>query len=68
MRDYLKAQGFRILRFWNNEILTNPEGVLAAIVDATAGDQAGSAASSHADRTPLPSPLPQGGRGQLEIA
>jgi hypothetical protein len=66
--DYLKAQGFRVLRFWNNEILTNPEGVLAAILDMTASDQAGSAASSHADRTPLPSPPPQGGRECLETA
>lgn len=28
---YLKAQGFRILRFWNNEILENIEGVLEVI-------------------------------------
>jgi hypothetical protein len=42
--------------------------VLAAILDMTASDQAGSAASSHADRTPLPSPPPQGGRECLETA
>jgi len=66
--DYLKAQGFRVLRLWNNDILTNPEGVLAAILDATASSQAVSAASSHAERTPLPSPPPQGGRGKLETA
>ena len=35
VRDsHLKAQGFRVLRFWNNDILTNPEGVLTAILDA----------------------------------
>jgi very-short-patch-repair endonuclease len=46
---YLKAQGFRILRFWNNDILNNEEGVLQCILDAL---------------SPLsPTPLPQGGEG-----
>ena len=30
---FLNAQGFRVLRFWNNEVLTNREGVLTAIID-----------------------------------
>ncbi len=29
--DYLKEQGYIVLRFWNNEVLTNMEGVLEAI-------------------------------------
>jgi very-short-patch-repair endonuclease len=28
---YLKSQGFRVLRFWNNEVLGNIEGVLDKI-------------------------------------
>ena len=28
---WLNAQGFKVLRFWNNEILTNLEGVLDTI-------------------------------------
>ena len=28
---WLTAQGFKILRFWNNEVLTNIEGVLESI-------------------------------------
>ncbi|MEW6516849.1 MAG: DUF559 domain-containing protein [candidate division FCPU426 bacterium] len=28
---WLKAQGFTVLRFWNNEVLTNVEGVLKTI-------------------------------------
>jgi very-short-patch-repair endonuclease len=28
---YLEPQGFRVLRFWNNEVLENPEGVFARI-------------------------------------
>ncbi|HEY1382405.1 MAG TPA: DUF559 domain-containing protein [Dongiaceae bacterium] len=25
--DYMRGQGFRVLRFWNNEVLSNMEGV-----------------------------------------
>lgn len=33
LRDgYLRSLGFRVLRFWSNEILTNPEGVREMIV------------------------------------
>lgn len=31
--DYLKNQGFEIIRFWNNEIFENMEGVLEVIRD-----------------------------------
>lgn len=31
---YLENCGFRILRFWNHEILTNIDGVLDVIADA----------------------------------
>jgi very-short-patch-repair endonuclease len=30
---WLESQGFRVLRFWNNEVLTNLEGVLTRILD-----------------------------------
>src|SRR4051812_15010431 len=29
---YLRSRGFRILRFWNNDILGNPKGVLEKIL------------------------------------
>jgi adenine-specific DNA-methyltransferase len=45
----LEALGFRILRFWNNEILSNPEGVRRTIEEAL--------------KAPHPSPLPQAGEG-----
>ncbi|MGX3044037.1 type ISP restriction/modification enzyme [Helicobacter sp. T3_23-1056] len=35
---YLESQNFRILRFWNNEILENLEGVLCAIKEALESD------------------------------
>ncbi|MCL6250123.1 DUF559 domain-containing protein [Altererythrobacter sp. KTW20L] len=28
---YIESQGFRVLRFWNNEVLTNANGVLQSI-------------------------------------
>ena len=31
---YLQAQGFRVLRFWNNDIFNNEEGVLTSILNA----------------------------------
>jgi very-short-patch-repair endonuclease len=45
---FFKDQGFRMLRFWNNEVLGNMEGVLQVIFGALF--------------TPLPNPLPQGER------
>ena len=35
VRDsYLKGEGFRILRFWNNDVLQNTRGVLETIYSA----------------------------------
>ena len=31
---YLEAQGWMVLRFWNNDVLANTDGVVAAIVEA----------------------------------
>lgn len=31
---FLKSRGFRVLRFWNSEFLSNPEGVLQKIQEA----------------------------------
>ena len=33
---YLRANGYRVLRFWNNEVMTNIEGVLESIREAVA--------------------------------
>jgi very-short-patch-repair endonuclease len=46
---WLNSQGFTVLRFWNNEILTNIEGVMEVI-------------RMQCMKTPLPGPLPQGER------
>lgn len=55
IRDqWLNGQGFQVLRFWNNEVLTNLEGVLQCI---------------HAALPPSPLPSPVKGEGEnLECA
>jgi very-short-patch-repair endonuclease len=34
--DYLESQGYKVIRFWNNEVLNNLEGVILAIIYALA--------------------------------
>ena len=46
---FLEAAGFQVIRFWNNEVLANLDGVMSAIQVAFTS-------------TPHPSPLPQGER------
>ncbi|MBP7342496.1 MAG: heme b synthase [Syntrophaceae bacterium] len=54
--QWLTSQGFRVLRFWNNEILGNIEGVLESIMERL----------SH---SPNPSPRPSHkGRGDADDA
>ena len=31
---WLNQQGFRVLRFWNHDVLTNTDGVLATVAEA----------------------------------
>jgi very-short-patch-repair endonuclease len=51
---YLEAKGYRVLRFWNNDVLENISGVLA-MIDAAV----------KADRPPTPDPSPpQAGGGE----
>jgi very-short-patch-repair endonuclease len=44
----LTLEGYRVLRFWNNEVLSNIDGVLTEIQNVTT-------------MTPTPAPSPQGG-------
>ncbi len=48
---FLESQGYRVLRFWNNDALTNIEGVGETIAGALSGDY------------PLPNPSPLQGEG-----
>ncbi len=44
---WLKSQGWRVIRFWNNEILTNPEGVARAILEELARPERAAAHDPH---------------------
>ncbi len=49
----LTKMGFKVLRFWNNEIFNNLQGVLTVILKQLQ------------KATPLPNPLPQGARERV---
>ena len=53
---WLNVQGFKVLRFWNADILNNMQGVVEAVIAAIQYD----AAQTCGD--PTPNPLPQGER------
>src|SRR5690349_1129422 len=58
---FLNQLGYRVMRFWNNEVLSNTDGVLQMIVGALTDDR------RQADRSdaPHPDPLPaEAGRGR----
>jgi very-short-patch-repair endonuclease len=48
---WLESQGWRVIRFWNNDILGNTEGVLLAILEAL-GDDGPSPASLRSAPSP----------------
>jgi very-short-patch-repair endonuclease len=48
----LEGQGYLVLRFWNNDVLRNLDGVVESIVDTLS------------PRPPHPNPLPNGEREQ----
>ena len=54
--DYLAGRGYRVLRFWNNDVMGNPDGVyvmIAAELDASPGS-----------RLPPPPTPPRNGGGR----
>jgi very-short-patch-repair endonuclease len=48
---FIESHGYRVLRYWNNDVLTNINGVLEDIL-------------SNITTTPTPNPSPQGGGEQ----
>ncbi|MEW6452037.1 MAG: DUF559 domain-containing protein [Pseudomonadota bacterium] len=51
---FLESNGYRVLRFWNNDVMQNLDGVVSVIADAL---------ESVVPPTPDPSPPLRGGRG-----
>jgi very-short-patch-repair endonuclease len=49
--SYLETQGLRVLRFWNNEVLCDPDRVCATLLSACGGDRPGPAAAADAEAT-----------------
>ena len=47
--EWLSARGYRVVRFWNNDVLENIDGVLIRLIEVLRS-------------TPHPNPPPQGGR------
>ena len=57
VRDaWLAGQGFRVLRFWNNEVMGNRAGVFEVISAALALASASASASGTSQPPPQPSP------------
>lgn len=48
--NWLEGQGYKVLRFWNNEVLTNTEGILEVI-------------RNNLNHPPLTPPLKEGSNG-----
>ena len=48
---FLQSKGYRVIRFWNNEVLENTEGVLQSIL------------MELESQAPSPNPLPLAGEG-----
>lgn len=32
--EYLELQGYKVIRFWNNDVMNNIEGVIFAVIHA----------------------------------
>ena len=62
---WLRGENFRLLRFYNNDILARSESVLTSILNAV--KSVGAGIEPAPTLTPLPSPPPQGGREQKAV-
>jgi very-short-patch-repair endonuclease len=54
-REWLELHGWRVLRFWNNDVHDNLAGVLERVLEAL----------ESVGPSPHPNPLPQAGEGKL---
>ena len=57
--DYMRGQGYRVLRFWNNDVLGNMDGVWQVIVSEISNP-------ASCGVTPHPNLPPQGGKELTE--
>ncbi len=58
--DVIRDEGYRVLRFWNNEVLGNPDGVWT-VIDAALRDRHPTPAPPHQGEGKTESPPPHQG-------
>lgn len=69
---WFEAQGFRVLRFWNNDILKNPDGVAIAIATALSEEEPLTRPLCghplpQGERVSSPHPVPASGQGASKV-
>ena len=62
---FLEGEGYRVLRFWNNEVLDNPEGVRSAITENLQRDDPRAHSTGHPHPPPERPPQRAAIRGQI---
>jgi len=60
---WLEDKGFRVMRFWNNDVLSNVEGVKLAIWNCLKGHEAAHPSGGSSKVLPPPQPSPCKGEG-----
>ncbi|MGN6500567.1 MAG: endonuclease domain-containing protein, partial [Tsuneonella sp.] len=63
---WLESVGYRVLRFWNHDVLENVDGVLIRIGEALAGAPSPTPTSEQARKSSYP--LPRGERSATQIS
>ena len=63
---WLEGAGYRVVRFWNYDVLENVEGVLMRIAEALAAAPSPTPTSEQARKSPYP--LPRGERSAAQIS
>ncbi|MBN9006871.1 MAG: endonuclease domain-containing protein [Rhizobiales bacterium] len=68
-QQWLEAEGYRVLRFWNSDVATNMEGILQAIAEVAGFEDAGSIRLKHSrHERPKASTPPRPPRTTLSVA
>jgi very-short-patch-repair endonuclease len=65
---HLEQGGYRVLRFWNSEVLTNLEGVLEIIADELGAKSPLTQPSPRGERAPPCNPCAEGALGSRPLA
>ncbi len=61
--EFLEGEGYRVLRFWNNEVMGNIDGVLSTILERLESAHPLPCGAGRSPGPALVAPHPAGGRG-----